>query len=115
MKLSQVYCLAVDLGLLLGIENLKDRKDAWVCEVDKRWTFAINGSDGYKKVEIAGSMGIDKLEKYQMAVWFNGWLAGILTPVSGVLCAGAAGNEDELVAALEHRIEVEKLVKDLSS
>lgn len=44
MNLSQVYCLAVDLGLLLGIENLKDRPDAWVCKVDERWTFAINGS-----------------------------------------------------------------------
>lgn len=114
LNFSQIYCLAVDLGLLLGIENLKDRPDAWVCEVDKRWTFAINGSDGDKSVEINGSMGIDRLEKYQMAVWFNGWLAGILNPVGGIICAGTAGNEDVLIKALEERIAVEKLAKEMS-
>lgn len=112
MKLSAVYCLAVDLGLLLGVENLKDYPEPWVCKVDKHWTFAINGSDGPKDVEFGdSSMGITNLKTVEMAVWFNGWLAGILNPFSGIICAGEAGNEDNLIRALEQRIEVEKLAK----
>jgi hypothetical protein len=47
-------------------------------------------------------MGISELEPGLFAVWYNGWLAGILDPFGhGVMAAGAGANEDTLIAALE--------------
>jgi hypothetical protein len=116
LQLSQVFCLAVDLGLLLGVKNLKDWPEPWICKIDDHWTLAINGSDEEKDVDLGqDSMGITKLKTFQMAIWFNGWLAGILNPVGGIICAGEAGNEDNLIRALEERISIEKLAKQMTA
>lgn len=112
--LSVVFDHAVTLGLLLDVSDLKNYEGPWICKVDDRWTFAINGLDKPVAVDLGeGSMGIEKLERFHMAIWFNGWLAGIIHPFGGIICAGEAGNEDELIKALEARIGLEKLAKEL--
>jgi hypothetical protein len=103
MVVSEAFLLAVELSIQLGAENIKDLPGAYVCKVDEHWTFAINGTDRNVEVNIKGSMGIGELEPCHMAIWFNGWLAGLLSPKDGVICAGPAGNEDNFIAALKSR------------
>jgi hypothetical protein len=41
------------------------------------------------------------LQPYHAAAWWNGWLAGLLTPFDGSIAAHPTGaNEDALIAAL---------------
>lgn len=115
MQLSEVFCLTADLGLLLGVSKLNERTDAWICEVDKHWTLALNGTDKDVEVNIKDSMGVDKLHPFHMAVFFNGWLAGLMTATGGVICAGEAGNEDNLIKALQNRIAVETLAQEMTA
>lgn len=114
MVLSEAYCVVVELGLLLGVKDIKDLPGAWVQVIDPHWTIAMNGTNNPVDVDLGeGSMGITNLKPVEMAIWFNGWLAGILTPVDGVICAGEAGNEDNFIRDVKRRIETEKLAKQM--
>lgn len=115
MNIPVVFDLAVQLGLLLGVEKINTLPGAYICKVDNRWTFAVNGTEKPVAVDLGkDSMGIDELRCFHMAVWFNGWLAGIINPAGGTICAGEAGNEDALIKALNDRIAVERLAKEMS-
>lgn len=106
MQLSVIFTLLVELADALGVKKINELGGAWVCKIDPHWTIALNGTKQKTEVTIEGAMGAT-LEPYQMAVFFNGWLAGLMYPNGGVICAGEAGNEDNLIAALRARIEQE--------
>jgi hypothetical protein len=45
------------------------------------------------------------VERFEVAFWFNGWLAGALSPFGGTLAAGQAANIDTLAEALRLAIK----------
>lgn len=95
--ITEVFCAVMDLHQRLGLPSIKDMGGSWERDVDGRWFIAINGPE-------ARSLGPDEwkldLPPWHMGVWFNGWLAGILTPAGGTLAAGALANEETLIEAL---------------
>jgi hypothetical protein len=93
----------VQYGLLLGVKNIKDFEGAWIQKVDDQWIFAVNGKDEALEVRPEGTIGAS-LKFGHAAIWFNGWLAGIITPYSGEFAAGSAANEDSFIAALDAAI-----------
>lgn len=94
---SVAYMAAVDLALSLGHQQIANLPGAWEHRVDEHWTVAINGKEEPVEVEPDGCMRV-KLEPYHLAVWWRGWLAGLLTPCFGVLLGA---DEDSLIAALK--------------
>ncbi|HEY3492668.1 MAG TPA: hypothetical protein VGK43_06925 [Solirubrobacterales bacterium] len=94
---SAAYMAAVDLALSLGHQQIANLPGAWEHRVDEHWTVAINGKEEAVEVEPDGCMRV-KLEPYHLAVWWHGWLAGLLTPTAGALLGA---DEDSLIAALK--------------
>lgn len=103
MQLSTAFSLVADLAGLLGVSRINKLATHWECRIDEHWQIAVNGTDKPMLAQPEGSMGVT-IEPYHMAVFFNGWLAGLLTPRDGTFVCGAAGNEDAFIAALEKRI-----------
>lgn len=106
MAMTVIFALIADLALALKVSKLNELGAAWVCPIDQSWTIGLNGTKQRHRVDIEGGMGAD-LEPFHIAVFYNGWLAGILTAHGGMLCAGTWGNEDNLIEALAERIERE--------
>ena len=95
---------ALELGSALGVEAINKLPGAWVCVVDERWTIAINGHREEVECKPEGTMGAP-VPGFGMAVWWHGWLAGLIGPGGGGLAAHPEGaSEDRLIAALEARI-----------
>lgn len=103
MKTSVAFNKMVELALALGVRNLKDYPSAWVHKVDDNWTIAINGKVDAVRVEIEGDMGAT-IPPFEAAVFYNGWLAGLLSPVEGIIVAGEGANEDTFIVALDAAI-----------
>lgn len=85
----------------LGVRDINQLPGAWTYQVDSQWRVAVNGQD--HDVEIASNddfMGAT-LPPYHIAVWLNGWLAGLMSPFDGII---AADKEDEFIAVLEKAI-----------
>lgn len=104
LHVCEIFDLAVELSLAMGFQNINELDGPCVIEIDKRWKFAINGKDKPVEVSIPDSMGIESLEPFHMAIFFNGWLAGLLTPAGGTMCAGEAANEDSFIAAVNSKL-----------
>jgi len=72
------------------------------------WDLWINGAREKRKIVGAdeGTManGCD-VPPFTVAVFWNGWLAGFISPGGGTMCAGEVANEDALLAAIEEQIE----------
>jgi hypothetical protein len=63
----------------------------WECRIDDSWCVAVRGvsKDGEPPslpVEPTGCMRVD-LRPCEMAVWYNGWLAGLVSPGGGEFAA----------------------------
>lgn len=95
----EAFYLVSQLALKDGVSPLNTRTDCWVRKIDDQWTIAVNGTKAQLTCEPEGTMGA-AIEPYHMAVWYGGWLAGLLSPYDGVLAAGSAANEETFVAAL---------------
>ena len=54
------------------------------------------------------------VERFEVAFWFNGWLAGTVSPFGGTLAAGQAANIDTLAEALRMAI-AERAESDMAS
>lgn len=48
---------------------------------------------------------IDGLGPFQFRLHWNGWPAGFITPVGGLIAAGALANEDTFIEAMNHELE----------
>lgn len=87
--------LLLEYALSLGVTPDLIKKGIWENEIDKHWKVKLNGQT--EKVE-----NVPGLSWY---IEFNGWPAGIMNVLGeGVLCAGAAGNEENLRSAIEERM-----------
>jgi hypothetical protein len=98
--IGEAYAKVLELGVELEIRNITSQPGAWVHRVDGTWIIAVNPHQEELEVEIDGTMG-GRLQSFEIGVWFNGWLTGILTPTGGAIAAGAAANEAAFIRALD--------------
>jgi hypothetical protein len=63
------------------------------------WEIILNGNAERRTVKPRDWGEID-LPSFTAAVFWNGWLAGLLDPYGGVLTVGTGANEDALIASI---------------
>lgn len=98
MTIPEIF---IKLTSALDVKNLNELPGAWQQKIDETWYVAINGQSTDVDVEPAGGMKIT-LPPYHFAVWFNGWIAGLIYPLGGgVFAAGSGANEFEFIIAVE--------------
>jgi hypothetical protein len=101
-QLSEAFCRLAELASALGVKSINKLPACWEVQVDGRWWVAMNGHGEAVKA----SDGAD-VPPYSAWITFNGWPAGVLSPVGGVIAAGSAANEDTFIDALKVRIATE--------
>lgn len=79
---------------MLGASDLRNRPGLYVFDVDDHWRVELNAHPE----EIEGVPG------FHARVNFCDWPAGVLSPIGGVIAAGAAANEDTFIEALQERL-----------
>jgi hypothetical protein len=95
--LAEVPLKIVQLALKRGAAP----QTYWQGRIDQKWEVAVNASAEQVTVPTTSErMGAD-IPRFHVAVWYNGWLAGLMTPFDGVIAAGEGANEETLLAALE--------------
>ena len=99
-RISTVFDEFALLAMADGVVPISNRDGCWIRKVDRNWTIAVNGHNVTQVAHPEGCMDIE-LKPFNAAVWWNGWLAGLLTPFDGCVAAHPSGaNEDALLAAL---------------
>ncbi len=102
--LCEAFLKITELALALGVEKINELPHLWFHEIDDHWSIAVNGHDADRHfVGDPTMMSID-VPRFSAAIWWNGWLAGIVDPYAGVIADGAEANEDTFVAALDNAI-----------
>ena len=101
--------LVAELGCALGEVPIRG---IWECRIDGNWYVAVRGVlDGDEplstEVEPQGCMKVE-LRLAEMAVWYNGWLAGLVGGDGGMFAAGEGVNEAAFCKALETRLRQTK-------
>lgn len=110
--ICEAFDRVVTLAEVLGVTKINELDGAWIEKIDSKWTVAINGKEKPVTVDIPNSMGISDLKPLHMAIFYNGWLAGLLTLTGGTIAAGSGANENSFIKAVETRISVEELSKE---
>jgi hypothetical protein len=93
--MPEVLVQIVELAARLGVVGINKIDGCWEHQVDAHWWFAVNGHP-----EATECSKGTKVPPFAAYIEFNGWPAGIVDPGGGTLCAGAVGNEANLIAAL---------------
>lgn len=75
-------------------------KDKVVTEKVGRWTVVMNGKLERVSVEPEGTLGCDNIPACHAAIFYNGWLAGLLSPAGGWIAAGEAADESTFIEAM---------------
>jgi hypothetical protein len=74
-----------------GATSISMKEGLWVRKVDEHWIVKCNGKDH----------DVENIPPFSWSIEFNGWPAGIMSIMGdGILCAGEAGNEENLRKAL---------------
>ncbi len=103
--MNEAYIKACEFIRFIAGKSLIELTDKkWVGNIDKNWIIAIHANKD-KEIEFKpeGTMG-GKAKFGIMLVWFNGWLAGMLDPYSGIIAAGKFANENTFIEAIELRL-----------
>lgn len=103
-QISEVAIRIFELADSLGVKGIRN---IWQHQIDKKWRVGVNGHR--EEVDVPASkdfMGA-KIPPFSIAIWYNGWLAGLLTPprFDGVMVAGEAANEDTFIEAINKRLK----------
>lgn len=98
VHITEVFGLIATLGTALGI-RLDEQPALWDRQVDELWRIEVNGHD--KPFPDHHGMPV---QPFTCHLTYNGWPAGILGVDCGCIAAGAAANEDTLIAALKAAI-----------
>lgn len=117
--ISVAYTKIIEYALLYiqaaGKKSIKDEPDKSLIVSAKsqidgcNWTFAVHGNSDKRNFKPEGCMDVFDLPGGQIAVWWNGWYAGILAVNGGVISSGDLANEDRLISDIEAEIEAFKL------
>lgn len=97
---TKVFCLACELGMALGWENISLEPGCREYQIDANWWMAINPH----RAACVSSKGASVPG---LGIWFewNGWPAGVVSPGGGLMACGSAANVDTLIAAIKAAIE----------
>lgn len=103
--MSEAFMKTIEVLEKEGHNSLTELPDKiWIKKLDDNWTFAIHANkDEKREIEPEGCMKCDA-KAGELIVWWNGWIAGILTPFNGVLAAGELANENTFIEALDRAI-----------
>ena len=96
MRVPESFAAVCDLAISLGVTGINKLPACWEHQIDEHWWVAVNGHD--KPVRCSTEANVPPFSIY---VVFNGWPAGIIDAGGGCLCAGAVGNEENLLAAIQ--------------
>ena len=99
-KLCEAFAVLAKLGNLLGAGPLNKREGCWEFQIDEDWKIAINGH----KEPTPCSMSDVPLMPFHCYIEYNGWPAGVINPVGGIIAAGSDANENTFIEAIEKRI-----------
>lgn len=104
MRVAESFAKTCQLGMALGITNIKTLPGCWTHQVDERWWIALNGHD--KDTLAASPDGMStgvgfKVPPYSCYIEFNGWAWGIIGPDGGECMFGGAANENTFIEALD--------------
>lgn len=80
-----------ELAFQRGHRNINEQPGLFKMEIDENWKVEINPH----KEEI------DHVSPYHMAVFWNGWIAGMFSAAGGAITDGGLANEDTLIKAIE--------------
>lgn len=98
----EAFSVIADLAAALDVHDISQLPGAWEYRVDDNWRIAVNGHTTELSVAPAGCMEVT-IPQFAAVVWWNGWLAGLLTPYGGTIVqhpSGEGASEDALIAAL---------------
>ena len=98
-----MYSKAIDYALSAGHGNIKDIEGCLILVIDDDWTIALNGHNQTTDAAPDGAMKCP-VPPFHVAVWWHGWLAGIVGPGDGDFAAGSGANEDSFIAAIDSAI-----------
>lgn len=99
-----IFAKVAVLALARGVAGINRLPGCWVDDVDEHWTVAVNAHAEAIAAEPEGAMRAE-VPPYAVAVWWHGWLAGIVNAGGGVIAAHAEGaSEDRLIADLDAAI-----------
>lgn len=84
-QITEIMMRICDVHRSLALPNLKEL-GIWQQQLDDNWSFAVNGTSLPQTVESFGTMGAE-IPPFHAAIWWNGWLAGIVSPFSGSMVA----------------------------
>jgi len=95
IPIPECFNKVAELAIKLGMAPLNKNPGCWEYEVDDQWSIKLNPHDSM----------LDGIPSYHMAVSYNGWPAGLVSPTKGgVIAAGSGANEDAFIAALDRTI-----------
>jgi hypothetical protein len=101
----------LELFEVMGHAPLNRYSGAIGIQVDENWHVAANGHALSKEYQPPKGMKA-RILPFHFAVWWEGWLAGMLftdgTALDGNIAAGEAANIETLTEALEGRLKIEK-------
>lgn len=95
----EIFDAIAQLAIQKGAAPLSKHEGCWEHEIDDQWWIAINGH----KQEVACSKG-PAVPPFHAYLEYNGWPAGIFSPMGGTICAGEAANERTLLDAVRARL-----------
>jgi hypothetical protein len=91
-----VFGRACELGMALGWENISMDEGCRELQVDVHWWFAINPH----KEPTRSSRGV-MVQPQQIYFEWNGFPAGMVSSIGGILVQGELANETTLLEALD--------------
>lgn len=104
IQLPEAFSVIVDLAMHDDIESINELEGCWHRRIDDRWYIAVNGHDEPIKVEPHEMMGAT-VPPFEAAIFYNGWLAGLVGPSGGAIAHGEAANEDSFIQAVREAMQ----------
>ncbi len=93
---TEVFSSIGSLAWWLGYRDIAHNEGLTEFDIDERWDVAINPH----REDMRDARGCNVPPK-SMALYYNGWPAGVVTAHTGTISAGKVANEDALLDAIE--------------
>jgi hypothetical protein len=87
---------------MLGRRGHAPLKGKLITETVGPWVVCLNAQAAPASVALDGTMGCEDVPPHHAVIFFNGWLAGTLSPFDGWIAAGEAANEDSFIKAVRN-------------